>query len=95
MPEIKKFRTMISQETADVMEEDGIRIPDAEVVTPQEANTADYIAVWRWTDPPIMPDNIRSSCSKCGAMTQERPTNPPKPKRVCNICVADLVATKH
>jgi hypothetical protein len=45
----------------------------------------------RWSNPPVMPDNVRSVCSCCGAAIQTRPHNPPKVTKICLQCAMPLM----
>ena len=92
---IDKPKFLISEETADELAEAGVRIRGVEIAPRSHIERADMMAVMRWTDPPIMAGNIRSSCSRCGAVCQERPHAPKKPKRICNACIDDLAMTRH
>lgn len=87
------FHVMISPQTAVELREHDIPTEGLEIVDPAKTK-ADYLVVMRWSDPPILPDNVRSTCSVCGHATQERP-HAPKAKRICAICVVEFNQTRH
>lgn len=87
------FNIMITAATAAELREHDIPTEGLEIVDPAKAKP-DLVVVMRWSDPPILPDNVRSTCGYCGAMTQERP-HAPKGKRICAYCVTDFGKTRH
>lgn len=97
MTDKPKLNIIISQATADLARHLGAPIPRGVTIfqgSPRRIKT-DAVVVRRWTDPPIMPDNIRSQCSMCHAMTQERPDNP-HGMRICEYCITDFTnAPRH
>jgi hypothetical protein len=57
------------------------------VATHAEAETFDATVCMPWSDPPILPDNVRGSCAHCGIALQFRPDAPRRPIKVCPKCV--------
>lgn len=58
-----------------------------EVVTPDEAEAADYYVCTAMTNPLAFPDNMIDECCKCGKAIQHRPHYPVGVKKICMACV--------
>lgn len=56
------------------------------VVTPAEAEAADYVVCIERTTPLVFPDNASGPCQGCGTSLQWRPTSPVNPPKLCMDC---------
>lgn len=62
-----------------------------EVVTTEQAATADYCVCWFWTTPPFDPLNRRRRCFACSAPLQHHPTSPKNVRVVCVNCMNGII----
>lgn len=51
-----------------------------------DGEDADYFVCVPLTSPLKFPDNLVSTCSKCGKSVQHRPIHPKTPKKICMPC---------
>jgi hypothetical protein len=56
----------------------------------EEAERQPWVVCLRWSDPPVLPDNLRGPCFLCGVPVQFRPAAPKNPKRICLRCAEQI-----
>ncbi len=57
-----------------------------EIGTQEDGEDCDYVVCIRATSPLAFPDNLVSTCSKCGCTIQYRPHAPKTPAKMCVEC---------
>ncbi len=61
------------------------------VVTPEEAERADFVVCIRKGEPSPFTDNLEGECAWCGHAVAFRPHAPKNPPRVCGACFFDWI----
>ncbi|SRR6266446_1833698 len=57
-----------------------------EIGTQEDGEDCDYAVCIRATSPLVFPDNLVSTCCKCGCTIQYRPYAPKTPAKICLEC---------
>lgn len=61
-----------------------------QVVSPSEAEKADYVVCCRLGSPTIFSDNAYGQCTHCGHASFFRPYMPKGPPKICVECMLDM-----